>query len=62
MSQLSNLVQRKTSRFLLAVSLLIAALASFAAPALTPYSAEYKIEISIVNGKLNTLLHHAESG
>lgn len=62
MSQLSNLVQRKTSRFLLAASLLIAALASFAAPALTPYSAEYKIEISIVNGKLNTQLQRTETG
>ncbi len=62
MRRLSNLVQHKTSRFLLAVSLLIAALASFAAPALTPYSAEYKIEISIVNGKLNTLLHRTETG
>lgn len=62
MRRLSNLVQHKTSRFLLAVSLILVAPASFATPALTPYTAEYKIEISIVNGKLNTQLQRTETG
>ena len=62
MRRLSNLVQHKTSRFLLAASLILAAPASFATPALTPYTAEYKIEISIVNGKLNTQLQRTETG
>jgi len=62
MRQLSNLVQHKTSKFLLVVGLVFAAPVSFAGPQLTPYTAEYKIEISIVNGKLNTLLQMTETG
>jgi hypothetical protein len=62
MRQWSNIVQRKSSRFLLAASLVFSALVSFAGPRLTPYSAEYKIEISIVNGKLNTLLQMTDTG
>ncbi len=62
MRQLSILLQRKTSRFLLAVSLILVTPASFAATVLTPYTAEYKIEISIVNGKLNTMLQLTETG
>jgi len=47
---------------LLAVGLAFASLVAFAGPPLTPHTAEYKIEISIVNGKLTTQFETTESG
>ena len=47
---------------LLAVSLYLASLSAFAGPLLTPHTAEYKIEISIVNGKLTTRFETTETG
>ncbi len=55
-------LKRRGSRFLLAVSLLCVALNSFAGPLLTPHTAEYKIKISILGGKLNTQFETTEAG
>ncbi len=53
---------RRVCRCLLAVSLYLATLSAFAGPLLTPHTAEYKIEISIVNGKLTTQFETTETG
>ncbi len=53
---------RRVCRCLLAVSLYLVTLPAFAGPLLTPHTAEYKIEISIVNGKLTTQFETTETG
>ncbi len=53
---------RRVCRCLLAVSLYLLAVSAFAGPLLTPHTAEYKIEISIVNGKLTTQFETTETG
>jgi hypothetical protein len=62
MRQLFILPKRSVSRFLLAVSLLCVALSSFAGSQLTPHTAEYKIKISILGGKLSTQFQATETG
>ena len=59
---MSGFLKRRGSRFLLAVSLLCGALNSFAGPLLTPHTAEYKIRISVLGGKLNTQFETTETG
>ena len=55
-------LKHSVSGFLLAVSLSCVALTSFAGPQLTPHTAEYKIKISILGGKLNTQFQTTETG
>ena len=62
MRQLSVFLQRNTSRFLLATSLVFAGLSSIAGPLLTPHTAEYKVRISILGGKLTTQFETTETG
>jgi len=62
MRQLLILPKRSVGRLLLAVSLFFVSLSSLAEPLLTPHTAEYKIEISIVNGKLTTQFELTETG
>ena len=49
-------------RGLIGIALTLCALTSLAAPGLTPHSAEYKIKISVLGGKLNTLFQTTEHG
>jgi len=53
---------RRVCRCLLAVSLYLLTVSAFAGALLTPHTAEYKIEISIVNGKLTTQFETTETG
>jgi hypothetical protein len=59
---LPGLLLYTLSRTLLFICLALVALPSIAGPLLTPHTAEYKIEISIVNGKLTTQFETTESG
>ncbi len=54
--------KRNASRFLLAASLFFVSLSSIAEPLLTPHTAEYKIKISILGGKLSTQFQATETG
>ena len=47
---------------LLGIALTMCALSSYAAPGLTPHTAEYKIKISVLGGKLNTQFQATEHG
>jgi len=62
MRQLFILPKRSVGRLLLVVSLFFVSLSSLAGPLLTPHTAEYKVEISIVNGKLTTQFEMTETG
>jgi len=62
MRQLFILPKRSVSRFLLAVSLCFLSLSSIAGPLLTSHTAEYKIKISILGGKLSTQFQATETG
>ena len=53
---------RSLSKILLFISLGFVALPSYSGPPLTPHTAEYRIEISIVNGKLTTQFEKTENG
>ncbi len=59
---MSGLLHRNLGRTLLFISLGLVAMSAAAGPRLTPHTAEYKIEISIVNGKLTTQFETTESG
>ena len=50
------------SKTMLFICLAFASLHAFAGPLLTPHIAEYKVEISIVNGKLTTQFETTENG
>ena len=50
------------ARVLLCVGLGLAATSATAGPHLTPHTAEYRIEISIVNGRLHTQFEKTENG
>jgi hypothetical protein len=50
------------SRCLLAISLLCVAPISVAEPLLTPHTAEYKVKISVLGGKLHTQFEATETG
>lgn len=56
------LLKRSISRVLPAIGLVCFAVSAFAGPALTPHTAEYKIKISILGGKLNTQFRTTETG
>ncbi len=62
MRQLFILPKRSVGRLLLAVSLFFVSLSSLAGPLLTPHTAEYKIKISILGGKLSTQFQTTETG
>jgi hypothetical protein len=62
MRQLFILPKRSVSSFLLAVSLFFVSSSSIAGPLLTPHTAEYKIKISILGGKLSTQFQTTETG
>ena len=63
MRQMPALLQSSITRVLLAIiSMACLAVAAFAGPSLTPHTAEYKIRISILGGKLNTQFQTTESG
>ncbi len=53
---------RRVCKCLVATSLYLLTVSAFAGPPLTPHIAEYKIEISIVNGKLTTQFETTETG
>jgi hypothetical protein len=59
---MSSLLPYSVRKSVLLICLLLLALPSFAGPRLTPHTAEYKVEISIVNGKLTTKFETTESG
>lgn len=55
-------MNRTTGHFLLTAGLVLVATGSFAGPALTPHTAEYFVEISVVNGRLHTQFEATEDG
>ena len=59
---MSGLLHHSPSRILLFISLGLAAAPAVAGPLLTPHTAEYRVEISIVNGKLTTQFETTENG
>ena len=59
---MSSLLNHSVGKSLLFISLLLLSLPVFAGPRLTPHFAEYKVEISIVNGKLTTHFETTDSG
>lgn len=59
---MSGSLHRSLGRTLLMIGLASAALPAFAGSSLTPHKAEYRIEISIVNGKLTTQFEKTENG
>lgn len=52
----------KLKRILIATGFACLSVSAFAGPALTPHSAEYKIKISVLGGKLNTQFQTTEDG
>ena len=62
MRYMSGLLLYNVSRTMLFICLAVVVLPAFAGPVLTPHTAEYKIEISIVNGKLTTQFETTENG
>ena len=62
MRNISFNLKHIVSRVLLFTSLALVAIPSSAGPLLTPHTAEYKVEISIVNGKLIAHFETTESG
>lgn len=59
---MSMVLKQSGSRFLAAVSLLCLAMGAFGGPQLTPHTAEYKVKISVLGGKLTTQFETTESG
>lgn len=55
-------LNRMTGRLLQMAGLVLVAAGSFAGPVLTPHTAEYFVEISIVNGRLYTQFETTENG
>ena len=62
MHRLFIFLKHSVGRSLLAVSLLCVALTSVAGPLLTPHTAEYKVRISVLGGKLHTQFEATETG
>jgi hypothetical protein len=59
---MSGLFNRSLSKALLIIGLGLVTAPSFGGPRLTPHTAEYKIEISIVNGRLKTQFEATDRG
>ena len=63
MRPLPALLKRRITRVLLAIiSMACVGVSAFAGQSLTPHTAEYKIRISVLGGKLNTQFQTTESG
>lgn len=62
MISLAAVLTRNARRFLFGIGVTLCALNSAAAPTLTPHSAEYKIRISVLGGKLTTQFQTTENG
>ena len=59
---MTGFLKSSLKRVLLGVSLVCLTLPALAGPALTPHTAEYKIKISILGGKLNTRFQATDTG
>ena len=62
MRQIPALLKRIACNILRVAAVACIAMSAFAGPALTPHTAEYKIRISVLGGKLNTQFQTTESG